>query len=287
MTKYKYLLLGACVALCGCTSISTALKQGEELANKLEIEKDVILTLDEYGSYISAIETYNSRCRKDEKEENGDIFARSLGLAGFRTAQCYSNESLAEHNMHFGCWQEWREGSEYYNSDNCIVFRRNMHESKVGYYDYKRFLPDNTIIKTDDEFIILYHYYLTINKCDKLEQATTDEKQKCKDSIRDNTIKMATTGISCLEAYTDEYTEKLKKEGSWYEWAIDHDPYAAKRYFAFIGEYAAANYTPVQPVYTKAEALNEVKEELQWFGDEHLCKIDGWKTEIRKLGYKL
>ncbi len=308
--KHKYLLLGACVVLCGCTSVSTALKQGEELANNLETEKDVILTLDKYTIYQNRCVNYKSALKgvSDGKTWGPvnyigvSILFAPISIPAFTIYYmstgnfypylnereiCYSNDGFAEQNIDFACLQEWRQGEEYYNSDDCIVFRRNIHESRVGYFDYKRFLPDNTIVKTDDDFLALRKYYLKTSECDNLKQVTTSEKQECKDVIRANTIKMATTGISCMDSYKDEYKEKLNELGEWYEWAIDHDPYGNQKYLRAIGEYTAAYFMPVQYVYSEQEALKEIKSKIQQFSKEHFCKIDGWKTEIRKLGYKL
>ena len=52
--------------------------------------------------------------------------------------------------------------SSSYNSDECILFRRNTEErqdSVVKFFDYKRFLPENSSIKTDDDFLCLVKKY--------------------------------------------------------------------------------------------------------------------------------
>lgn len=306
MKKQFNLLL--CFALTACTTIATATKEGQEFAAQLENEKDTISILDKYKTYENRCDDYMYALQNDSRGVLGvfpSIYTtvilapisipvwtiRYMATGNFypylsAREKCFFNDGLAEKDIDFGCLREW-DSKEYYNSDKCIVYRRNIHDTSVDYFDYKRFLPKNSNIKTDDDFRNLVKYHNTISKCDTMSQATTTEKQECRDKIRENTIRMATTGIKCTEAYKDEYTEELDSQGRWYEWAIDHDPYGAKKTLMWLGEYAAAHFTPAHPVYSKQEALNSVKQTLQTFGKEHLCKIDGWQADIRKLGYKL
>lgn len=282
----------------GCTTISTVTKEGQEFATQLESKKDTILTLDKYKTYARRCDVYTDALKGDWFRQIASTvilapvwliyYVKTGNFYPYLSAreECFYNDGLAEKDVDFGCLREW-ESKKYYNSDKCIVYRRYIHDTNVDYFDYKRFLPQNTKIKTDDDFQNLVKYYDTISNCDKMSQATTTEKQECRDRIRENTIKMATTGIKCIEAYKDEYTEELDYEGRWYEWAIDHDPYGMKKKLMWFGEYTAAHFTPTQPVYSKQEALNAVKETLQKFGREHVCEIDGWQADIKKLGYKL
>ena len=61
-------------------------------------------------------------------------------------------------------------------SDECIVYRRTMKESKINYFDYKRFLPEDTAIKTETDFLAMVNYYELRHLCDRLEEKTTEER---------------------------------------------------------------------------------------------------------------
>ncbi|MDW2995926.1 MAG: hypothetical protein R8M71_03115 [Alphaproteobacteria bacterium] len=282
----KYLILILCFVITGCMSTTARIEQAKEIANNLEVKKDTIDTIETYKSIYETC-FYINKTVEWIDDIDYDVYKCEQKVT--KDAQCneIKIQELAIRDADMSCiFLGWKTGKNY-SSDDCIIKRRQTANSASCYFDYKRFLPQNTNIKTDDDFYNLVKYYNKINDCDTMSQATTTEKQECRDRIRENTIKMATTGINCMEVYKDEYTEELNSEGRWYEWAIDHDPYGAKKTLMWLGEYTAAHFTPTQPVYSKQEALNTVKRAIQTFGREHVCKIDGWQADIRKLGYKL
>ncbi len=288
-----------CVALTACTTIETARKNGQELAKQLEAEQDVIEILDKYSLYTKRCNNYVSLSGKglSEEIEMYIIFAPllviryCLGYDNFfpyhsEREYCYSYDGYAEANTNFDCIDSWRN-SDYYNSDECILYRRNLHESKVKYFDYKRFLPINTPINTDEKFLALVKFYNTRFDCDNLENVTTQEKQDCKNKVIKTTVQMATTGVKCIDVYSKEYKEFLDEKGSWFGWAINHDPLATKRMVYYTAGAAAAYWIPEQPVYSRIEALEEITQSVAEWGQEHVCDTIGWQTEIRRMGYNL
>ena len=299
----KILILSLCLIETGCTTIPTAITEGQNYAKNMEAEKDVVATIEAYGKYRERCYPYiNAKKSTLASDIALTVFLAPLAVPleirkyiktgnffEYHEAReaCFYGDALSEQNINFDCLQDWRKGDDYYESDECILYRRNIHKSDVGYFDYKRFLPKNSPINTDSKFLTLIKYYDKIKDCDNLRNVTTDEIAACKNKVKDITIKMATSGVKCMEAYEKEYSEKLDSEGSWYEWAINHDPYEIKRQLLMVGEYDMALYSSPIPVYGKQEALNEVKKTLKDFGKDHLCNIDGWKADIKKMGYHM
>lgn len=86
------------------------------------------------------------------------------------------------------------------NSDDCIVYRRNhkKEDSKVNFFDYKRFLPKDSNIKTDDDFISLFELY---NK-------NKEEKQACYSEAASNML----TSFEKVEKYKQCLTDEKIEE---------------------------------------------------------------------------
>ncbi len=112
------------------------------------------------------------------------------------------------------------------NSDKCIVYRRNhkIEDSKVNFFDYKRFLPKDSNIKTDDDFLRLVKYKMDKDKevksCDKVYEdnsLTSTERQKKYTQCMSDNKKNNIEGL--LKSYIfeggleeEKKQEQLKKE---------------------------------------------------------------------------
>ena len=270
----KLIVLTLCV-LTACVSLS------KTEVEQMEINKDPI-------EAVNLFHRYNSTLEGDMEEDCVSAILSSIVTLGLALPAvpyyCFSYdvEKLSVPGTRFDCVN----GS---NSDECIVYRRTIKESKINYFDYKRFLPEDTAIKTEDDFLAMVNYYELRHLCDKLAEKTTEEKQHCKDLIENNTRMMATKKPKCKDLYvTDvskDYDELLQRVASGYNWMIDHDPY---EYIDVLIESGYTNksilQSAYQPVLSKREALEESLQRLRVFADERLCDIGDWKSDLRKVG---
>lgn len=217
------------------------------------------------------------------------------GLNGMLSAySCKEEQELAEPGTKFECVgvseydYSGKEKKFTNTSDECILYRRSSmyHETKVNYFDYKRFLGVNSPIKTDDDFLNLVQRYEKIAECDNLLETTTFEKELCKEKIKAEINLLATREMSCDELVPEEYTKYLKEEGQWFDYAINHDPNAYRRLLIAIGEYEAARWS-YAPVLSRKDAQKEIEKDITEFGKEHFCSTKNWKTQMKKLGFKI
>ena len=83
------------------------------------------------------------------------------------------------------------------HSDDCVLVRRATKPSKINYFNYKKYIPNNAGIKNDDDFISLYKMYsalrmysrdtidmnllkkYTMRNCVKRAELTSTEMEKC------------------------------------------------------------------------------------------------------------
>jgi len=267
----KYLIMPVVLLCTACVSVATLTQEAQEFANNLETEKDPIQVIDAYR-------TYKGLCRWGWNQKVPP------------QEECIKRDALAEQGMDFGCvgLPTSYSGNKKYDSDECILYRRSekFHESEVSYFDYKRFLGEGSVIKTDEDFLKLVKLYDNISECDNMQEATTIEKEACKEKRKNEIRELAKRKVPCSELIKDKYTEKLKDTGDWYRWAINHDPNEYVRLYRALGEYAAANWV-YAPVWSRAKARQEVKERIINFGKENFCTTDDWAAEIKKLGFNL
>lgn len=198
-----------------------------------------------------------------------------------------------EQNMQYECLED-----DYndYHSDNCILYRRNLHPSKVAYFDYKRLLPQDTFVDTDEKFLEMAEYYKNIKE--NLEKCSTEggektsqEIQSCKNNLFKPLYQYERFGMKpCMDSAPEEYKESLQKTIKWYKWAIDHDPYGQikilKKTEQETGLPTGWQYIYPDPVWSKSEAQEEAIEDIQSFGKTHLCSTDSYKNDLQKLGFK-
>lgn len=277
--------------LCGCVTVNTYTQEVNNMANELEIEKKPIKTIQEYKEYKKL------KCIEEKTESKNAIFKYTIFLpfgliydsvsknfVNEIESACIKQKVLAESTVNFDCLESWRKGVEYYNSDECILYRRNQSSSKVNYFDYKRFLPKNTPVTTDEKFIKLEEFYDNIFKCYYLSEATSEEIESCIEERKNIVKKLASKEVKCVDLFSKEYDELLKTQGEWYNWAINHDPYALMNHLRRFGAYLEAQYA-YEPILTTSEAKKRVGEKIKEFGIEHLCNTDDWLKKIRKKGY--
>lgn len=249
--KVKNIIL-ICATLTACTfvDVEKARKNGQEMANQLEEKHDVIETIKQY-------EKYKYRCYNGKTE-------------------CISGEAFAINGTDFGCSDSSRD-RDYYNSDKCILFRRENGNSKTDYFDYKRFLPKNTKIKTEEDFLKVVNYYnYAWEDCDNIktstEELTTQEKQEqeqqvktCHTKVEKTTLKMAMKNLNlmCSETHEQEYTKELEWHGN--------------RLFKY---YIAGRLNPGTSDYYHIMQIH--KDAIKLFGAEHGCDTSDWEGKVLK-----
>ena len=119
------------------------------------------------------------------------------------------------------------------NSDECILARRDAPESIISYYNFKKYFPEESKIKTEKEFADVYALFKVAylhhgfpwgwqddafvktyaeRNCYKTLEQTQAEKDQCveeeKQFIRDLVLGKA---VACSKKYPTKYS-KLKKE---------------------------------------------------------------------------
>ena len=154
------------------------------LGVKLETEKDL----------ISAIEAYNNvykGCKCPWDMIRGTCEAREYT---FKWDTC--DESLRNPDIKYNCLEfDIGDNStmEYTDtSDECVLYRRKTSYSSIEFFDFARFIPEDTKIKTDERFKQLAEFYEKgINTCDTLDEITTTERAQCKDEVKDLTRQLA------------------------------------------------------------------------------------------------
>lgn len=266
----KYIILPIILMCAACVSVEKITSEANEFASQLETDKDPVKVIEAYKKYTGLCHWEYNRAPSQ--------------------AECIRRDSMAEHGVDFVCvgLSTSYNDDKTYNSDECILYRRSekYHKSDVGYFDYKRFLGENSAIKTDEDFLKLVERYNNISECNKLTETTTLEIEACKEQKQNEIRSLAKHPIPCMELVKDKYVEKLRDTGDWYRWAINHDPYELVKLLRSVGDYASAQYA-YKPVWGRTEARQEVKERITNFGKENFCTTDNWKAEMKKLGFNL
>lgn len=290
----KNLIAMTLILLCtGCTTMKTYNERAELFSNALYAEKDPILVIEAYKNEY--------HCPTPDDDTGLQLAAWTYGFPfklGYEIVdefmdfgteemyQCTKRNLLIEPNIKLECTKKSGYNEYFDNSDECVLYRRSpeYHESKVGYFDYKRFLPEKSPIKTDESFLKLVEKYNHISDCEKQKETTTAEKEACREKIKNEIRLLATRTVKCSELKGKEYTEFLIGRGDWYEYAQNHDPYDNINLLRAFGAYEAAAFA-YNPVYSQKEAQKEVQKSIEKYGAENLCSVENWKQDMKKLGY--
>lgn len=284
------------MTLVGCTTMQTYNKQAQSFTSELQKEGDPIQVIQAYkNDYICPTRTDEAKALEmvawvylfpfKLAYEITDAF---MDFGTERQYQCVKRDLLMEPGIKLECTDKTYSDEFANNTDECVLFRRSpeFHKSQVGYFDYKRFLGENSVIKTDEDFLKLVERYDAIAECEQLSESTTVEKTACKEKRKNEIRALSMRAVPCSELISEKYTEYLKKQGEWFFWAIDHDPNAAVRFLNFVGEYQAARWA-YAPVYTRSEARKRIKEDITAFGQKNFCTTTDWQQEMKKLGFNL
>lgn len=132
-----------------------------------------------------------------------------------------------------------------YNSDECILYRRNINKlSEICFFDYKKYLPKNSKISNDEQFINLitiyrklfrskqawddedigfYEYVKTYSHCDLLKEVTTQERKQCQDDDEKFIFQIVNgTAPYCKDKVPEQYKNELKYTEFSFDFEIAH-----------------------------------------------------------------
>lgn len=173
------------------------------------------------------------------------------------------------------------------SSDECILERRNTKESVLCHYNYKKYLPENSKVKTEEDFLYLVAAYNVLYQdandpkkctfCAEQPEQTTVEIAECtkKAEIFLNQISSKTVPL-CKNTIKKEYMDFLKDGIENYYFLseltkaeINNNTYGTKAYL-LNGIYSAS--------------LQESWENsIRTFGITHFCSVDGYKKDVVNL----
>jgi hypothetical protein len=315
--KMKKLFLIFCglalLSACGPTpaelqaKAESAAKERKEIQNKKDIEfinavnnklleRDLFTTLQVYDSLFSvglgntdccSKGLINTNCYHFEREGlkqivpegkyqeymNMDEAIKEFTTLGDR-AKCLTADYTEYNN--YGIYSD--------NSDECILVRReivnNSKASKVCYFNYKKYLPTESKVSSDDNFDKLAYYYKTLIKsghCDNLAEATTNEKEKCKEKDINKIVQFMKAGKleHCRDKMPKEYNAMLK------DGVKKVNDANAVVGGAWIGN------NPLENVYANSMYAGsfeaQFKAHIKEFGNDNMCDTTGFEQDIKKL----
>ncbi|MBO7066505.1 MAG: hypothetical protein J6W40_02705 [Alphaproteobacteria bacterium] len=233
--KPKFVIL--LLLLCSC-SVSYE-KERQSLINELEREHDIVGVIKLYEEYSG----YNDTERKQL-------------LLTYLSDPDINMECVDENNQ----------------TDDCILYRRTIPKSHVNYFDYKRLLGQNSIIKTDAEFLHLVEYYEQIDKdCDSTPERTTTEKQDCKDQKIAILQRMVHERIKCSELVPQEYEDFIFKERDYYDDQLNQYKRCTKN---------KCDWYDVKGTFRGAK--ESVIKSGKWFSEKYMCSTDDWSSRVFK-----
>lgn len=244
----------------------TAEAFAQELAQDLETSKDPVKVMDAYIKYFqNNAECYEAGlyvyCYGTKMPDACD------GQNGISSHDCQIASALAEPGTKFNCLSgiscvHFLDSAPHCSggeqSDECILYRRKMHSTEVAYFDYKRFLGNDTRIKNDTLFLHFANAYTKNLGCETEKDTTSLEKQDCKER-RDKFFRQAVKQkIHCRDFVEVEYRQWLKDTRQTY------------------------NYLKQAWKDTHAEAMKNLQYKADTFSKLYLCDVSGWQQEILK-----
>lgn len=195
MTFFSIFLISGCVEIPG----EREAKEGAQLDAELVQKKDIIKTLEAFDKYYDL--------------QNREYF-------GYTRIKDDVGLSLSEKPKLVLCYggRQWR-----YTDDECKLYlRNNKYDSKISYFNYKRYLPEN-IANNEAEFVKLFQFYKGYDgfirneygkKLDACEDVNliTVEKEQCKKEAYDWFYAWAISGGARKQTNLAQKAEQKKKE---------------------------------------------------------------------------
>ena len=251
-----------------------------EIAKNRDIKKAVRTFSDLYMSengnicakgYVSFVDI-----TKENINDNTALFAYNIFTEPDSKIECFIKEPHSENYI--------------ISSDECILKRRNSKKSTVCYYNYKKYLPADSKIKTDEDFLYLVDAYNilyqdpkngdTCTFCENLSERTSAEKIECSKKAETflNQISNKTVPF-CKNIIKKEYMDFLQDGINRFSFLsemtkteINATTYGAKAYF-LNGLYSSTY-----------ERLWE--DSIKEFGITHFCSVSNYQQDIVNINKK-
>lgn len=224
------------------------------LATKLETSRNVLAAIEAYNKFFRGCFGINNR-RGPNYFETGETENYGVYNVDKRCNKMVIQE-LSQPQVDLSCiYVHWGTEAEY-KSDKCILQRRLFPVTNSGFFNYSRFLPQNSKVKTEENWLSLVELYNYKAYCAYLgNELTTDEKQTCQKN-REQTIKSlisSTSKVKCIDAYKTLF-HKAVRETLW-------------------------NCAQLKSLGQPCDR-SSMKEALETWGKGHLCTVEDWEKEL-------
>ena len=175
---------------------------------------------------------------------------------------------------------------EYYNrfidnSDECILQRRNNKgPTSICWFDYKRFLPKTSKIKTDNDFLYFYKaydFFSVSNFCNNTQELTTAERKECKEKFRKFLVQLSNkTAPHCRDIIPGEYKKLLQESKDLLKTVND------TRIENALGHEKQLETMMYRAMYGSAYEKAAI-EALQNMGFRNFCIVEGFEEDLKKI----
>ena len=220
--KMKKIKLLMCLLVTACVNsndeyITQKTNESAKIESELAQEKDVVKTLKYFREY------YHEKCLSNRAcYTNSDVNLPGIPYS-YDMVEPYVMTTV-DFNADKKCfvvYQYKEDNSISYkdNSDECILARRQAPKTEIGYFNFKKYLPTNTVIKTEQQFQNLYALYIAIRKnrndCKSLfgvSQVTQTEKEMCH-KYQEKFLQDFAMGRAekCSKKYGKQYKQYVKE----------------------------------------------------------------------------
>ena len=266
LNLYKIFLV---FAIAGCSNITNTTPK-QTLGEKLESEKDLISTIETYNAVYKNCKCPISESFADEYCEMTRSREKSYICHQCRTAYQESDfdwkdcdTSLRIQNIKYKCFEKFGYQSGYKDkTDECILYRREVKESSINFFDFERFIPEGTKIKTEQGFKGLAKAYENgIYKCNQEKEITTQERANCFDNVKNEILKLAyDPKVKCTDL-------EILKTG-----------YLTSR----LSMLCSCDSKNKKGYTVSPENIDKLKQEIKNYSDSFLCDISDWEKEFVK-----
>jgi len=259
----------------------------EQKPTILETVQEIDQTLTEHRSPMVAAWFYSMTyvkgdtniCAYGDIPWNGDTSENTYedNIAAFQIA--------SDPAIKVECFVKNGDGAYYDSSDECILARRKAKKTTTCYFNYKKYLPADTKIKTDDDFLYLVKAFNALytnsenpkecTYCENLQERTSAEKAACAKKAEKFLGQISSKTVPlCKNTVNKEYMQFLKDGIS---------------EFSFLSNMTQAEINSSVNSPSKAYLLRGIyasayedawEQAIQNFGFTHFCSVSGYKNDI-------
>lgn len=196
-------------------------------------------------------------------------------------------QPLVDPDIKLYCFAASGVSDSYYdNTDECILLRR-AKKSLISFYNYKKYLPKNSQINSEEKFLELVETYRyvynfsvewnvyspTVNYqsiCSQLQEKTTVEKEECEKKLQEYIVQIVEDRVPyCHNVIPKEYAQYIKDLKSKISIInnVVQDEIDNKWYLSSGEKSFGKNLY-------KRSFLIEMNESIKKFGYTYFCKAD-------------